>query len=98
MYFSSLLYNAYAQQNKMIDMKAEKAVVDSLCADIKQKVDNETLLQMLEVLKVKYANIEKVNDEQNKRLDYQREIQAKQLETLKNIEIEIIKLNKNRGK
>ena len=93
MIFCGLIGYAVAQQNKVIDAKADKPTVDALCETIKTKADKATIIQMLELLKQKDKMFEEKNKEQDSRINYNRDILSRQLEVMKNIELEMVKMN-----
>lgn len=100
---AGMISYSVAQQNKINDTKADKPTVDALCEKIKGKADNATIVQMLETLKQKDSYLEQKNSEQDEKINYNRDIMIRQIEVqkstevvMKNIEMELIKLNNNR--
>lgn len=90
-----LTYNLYAQQNKNIDQKADKAVVRQLCHDMENKVDNETLRLMIKNLEMKDNGLQSELNRNKIEIEEQREIQRKQLDALHGIQLEIRAMNNN---
>lgn len=91
--FVGLSYQLYAQQREILVSKADKIVVDKLCDEIKDKVDNKTLLLMIESLKISDTHlIEKVNkteEAMTERIKTEKE----QLQVLTQIQAEIKNMN-----
>jgi len=92
--FCGLCYNLYAQQNKMIEKKAEKAKVDALCTKVEGKVDNATLVQMIKVLELKDSNQDRRLAKTEKAVEEHSRVQYEQLKVLQKIQLEMQQLNR----
>lgn len=86
----------YAQQNQKIDTKAPKTQVDEVCKKVDQKVDNETLRQMIRVLEMKDSSHDQRLDQHEESLKEHGKIQYEQLKVLQKIQLEMQILNEKR--
>ena len=79
----------YAQQNKIIDSKADKAQLTEACKKLDNKVDNNTLVHMIKVLEMKDSTQDRRLDKQEEILEEHGRIQSEQLKVLQKIQIQL---------
>ena len=94
MIFCGLIGYAAAQMNEKVNTKADKTSFAALCDKVDAKAENATIIQMLETLKQKDQYLERENDLQDNRINFNREIMVKQLEVQKSTEKIMIGIKK----
>lgn len=95
--FCGLCGALYAQQNTIIAGKAGKDELKAVCDKVENKVDNETLVQMIRVLELKNAHQDERLNKQEAILKEYGRVQYEQLKVLQKIQLEMQQMNKNGG-